>query len=476
MDLNNKVINEKPAIVWTGTNALQERLDSYYYNPTFIKQYSKMMNGNMGVIGNYFNVTKLSGFEYTKYFTEEALRKGEVVAITSQNVADCQLNIKEGNTIKIPKKLHLELKRSRLNSNDIVLSYTGHYRRAAVISDEVNKELHLGPNVCKLSPIGTNIDSAYLCAYFNSYSGQVYLDREKTISAQPTVNMDRIRNIEFPLPDIRIQKFIGDKVRKAEELRNAANGMQLEIESIFEKELVLESIYETDNGKKYAWVESSLINERIDAGYFSNKYLKLDELEKNYSFVPLSKIVLELKTGKTPSQDEDDKNGTVLIAVNNVVPNDLEIEKNARRVKIGDNLFLTQADDLLITRVGTVGVCSVVESYQKGFVLSDNVIAAKLIKNDIPIRYIAAYLNSPTGRLQIERIVKGAVQPVINYQSIKELKVPKLGLNSMNKIDSLIMDWKENLLRANKLINEAKLDVDSLIEGNINESKIIEIE
>src|SRR5699024_7053659 len=143
-----------------------------------------------------------------------------------------------------------------------------------------------------------------------------------------------------------------------------------------------------------------------------------------------------------------------------------------RKVKKNEQLLLTENDDLLISRVGSVGVCSVIEEYQEGLALSDNVIAVKFKENTIPTRYIAAYLNSSTGKLQIDRIIKGAVQSVINYQSIKKLKIPILDIETMNKIDLLIKKWKKDLLSANHLIKDATQDVESLIEGTFDRAKV----
>ncbi|MYL47645.1 hypothetical protein GLV94_18560 [Virgibacillus halodenitrificans] len=483
MDLNNKVINETPAIVWAGLNALQERLDSYYYNPIFIKQYSKMTKGKIGVISEYFNVTKLSGFEYTKHFTGEALRVGEVVAITSQNVADCKLNIKDTNTIKIPRKVHNNLKRSKLKVDDIVLSYTGHYRRAAVITENVGEKLHLGPNVCKLSPIGANVDSAFLCVYFNSYSGQVYLDREKTISAQPTVNMDRIRNIEFPLPNMDIQEYIGNKIRKADYLNLEAVKLRNDAEASIDRYLNIDELSATINlprvKQKWNYVANDEFAGRLDPEHYKKKFSilnrYLEQLDKlNIKVLSLKDIIEKGSYGILPSSSDYGKGGLTFIRSTDLkdyminfdscekVPKEYNVEK-AR----------VSSDEILLEIKGSIsGGAIVPDSVNEGIV--NGSIYKFSVKEEFNNYYILAILQSLIGELQKEKHGANSVISYLSLDVIQNLKIPVLKKSIQDNIGGNLEKYVNNLIEAKQLVKNAKKDIESLIEGTFNESIINE--
>ncbi|MCY9363774.1 restriction endonuclease subunit S [Bacillus spizizenii] len=481
MGLNNKVINENPAIVWVGLNALHERLDSYYYNPIFIRQYSKMTKGKVGVIGEFFNVTKLSGFEYTKHFTDEALKAGDVVAITSQNVADCNLNIKETNTIKIPRKLHNDLKRSQLKIDDIVLSYTGHYRRAAVINGNIGEELHLGPNVCKLSPINTNIDSAFLCVYFNSYSGQVYLDREKTISAQPTVNMDRIRNMEFPLPSIDIQGYIGDKLRKAEYLKVEAMKLKREAEDLIDRHLKLEDLRAKINlpnvKQKWNYVSNDEFTGRLDPEHYKMKFSILNEhlelLDKiNIKVLNLEDILEKGSYGILPSSSDYGKGELTFIRSTDLKDYMIDFD-SCEKVPIEYNVEKARVSsgEILLEIKGSISSGAIVPNGVNEGIVNGSIYKFS-VKEEFNNYYILAILQSLIGQLQKEKHGANSVISYLSLDVIQSLQIPVLTKSIQDKIGSNLERYVINLLEAKKLVKNAKQDVGSLIEGNFDESKI----
>lgn len=480
--MKNNVINEKPAIVWVGLNALRERLDSYYYNPVFIKQYLKMLKGKIGVIGEFFNVTKLSGFEYTKHFTDEALEAGDIIAITSQNVADCRLNINETNTIKIPRKLHSELKRSQLKIDDIVLSYTGHYRRAALITKNIDEDLHLGPNVCKLSPTSSDIDSAFLCVYFNSYSGQVYLDREKTISAQPTVNMDRIRNMEFPLPSIDIQRYIGDKIRKADDLKVEAMKFKREAEDLIDRYLKLDDLSAKINlpnvKQKWNYVSNDEFTGRLDPEHYKMKFTVLyDHLKKlgktDIKVLNLKDIVEKGSYGILPSSSDYGKGKLTFIRSTDL--NDYMIDfDSCEKVPIEYNVEKARVSpgEILLEIKGSIsGGAIVPNSVTEGIV--NGSIYKFSVKEEYNNYYILAVLQSLVGELQKEKHGANSVISYLSLDVINKLQIPVLTKSTQDTIGSKLERYVINLLKAKKLVEEAKQDLEYLIEGNFEEPIII---
>lgn len=188
------------------------RFDSEYFKKESVALINTIYNRNYDLIGNHFDVSKLAGFEYTKYFTEENMSSNNVyIAITSKNVKSERLLLDD--VLTIDKTIADEyLGRSKLKPKDVVLSYTGEYRRALTL--EINN-VQLGPNVCRLTPKDNAINSYYLSSFLNCPVGQKILDKEKTLSAQPTVAMSRIRNIPIPLLSNKFQNIIEEIIRWA---------------------------------------------------------------------------------------------------------------------------------------------------------------------------------------------------------------------------------------------------------------------
>lgn len=110
------------------------RLDADYYKPEYYILDKKLRSGKYKKIGNCFVVTKLAGFEYTKYFTTENTTTNNFYKVlTSKNIQNELLILDD--YLKIDKKIADKfLQRSKLNVNDIIFSYTGEYRRSLVLN------------------------------------------------------------------------------------------------------------------------------------------------------------------------------------------------------------------------------------------------------------------------------------------------------------------------------------------------------
>lgn len=86
------------------------------------------------------------------------------------------------------------------------------------------------------------------------------------------------------------------------------------------------------------------------------------------------------------------------------------------------NLSLLEENDVLISRVGTVGNVCLFYGNPTPCTFSDNVL--KFTPENINPQYLVAFLNSRCGLLQIERVIRGALQDVINTTTFGSIRVP----------------------------------------------------
>lgn len=83
-------------------------------------------------LGDISEITKLAGYEFTKYI--KYIPDGEIIAVRA-------LNLKNGALVlddiqRISKEVSETLPRSQLHKNDIVLSYTGTLGECAQIRED----------------------------------------------------------------------------------------------------------------------------------------------------------------------------------------------------------------------------------------------------------------------------------------------------------------------------------------------------
>ena len=163
-------------------------------------------------IADIAGVTKLAGFEYTKYFKKESISStNEVPIVRAQNVRMGKFIVNE--LEKITMKLSLELPRSALVNKCLLMTFIGAGIGDVCVFKEENR-FHLAPNVAKIEPWSKNLDLDYLMICLMSPKCQKCVEDIKKSTAQPSLSMETIRNIKMNIPPLAEQHRIVAKVEK----------------------------------------------------------------------------------------------------------------------------------------------------------------------------------------------------------------------------------------------------------------------
>ena len=167
-------------------------------------------------LGEIAEVTKLAGFEFTKYI--KYIDNGEIIALRALNLRNGELDLSD--IKRISRKVSEGLTRSKIYKDDILLTYTGNgYGDCAII--EENDNYHLAPNICKIIPNQNVIYPYYLYCYIRSKAFYNQMSNNMTGSGQPTIPMKTIRLLKIPVPDMSVQVKIANIIRSLnQKIRN----------------------------------------------------------------------------------------------------------------------------------------------------------------------------------------------------------------------------------------------------------------
>ena len=184
----------------------------------FVEMFGDPIINNLGwqetLIGETCFVTKLAGFEYTKYISYE--ETGDVVMVKAQNVKNGKLNRKELSFIS--NEVSNLLPRSQLAPGDIVMTYVGaNIGDVAVIDDEY--KYHLAPNVAKIRPdyeIYDSIYFMYMLMFLNAY-----IVKNSADTAKAALGMERIRKLKVFMPPLELQQQFADFVAQVDKSKVA---------------------------------------------------------------------------------------------------------------------------------------------------------------------------------------------------------------------------------------------------------------
>ena len=181
----------------------------------FVEMFGNLVIGdkihtNKRKVGEVASVTKLAGFEFTKYIQYK--EHGEIIMLRG-------LNCKQGKLVLddvkwIDKETSDLLPRSKLYYGDILMTYAGTIGDVAMVDE--NDKYHLAPNVAK---IVINDRSAYnpiFLMHLFLYSNDYIMTFASQV-AQASINMEKIRNLEYYFPEFEIQNQFADFVEHADQ-------------------------------------------------------------------------------------------------------------------------------------------------------------------------------------------------------------------------------------------------------------------
>lgn len=155
-------------------------------------------------------VTKLAGFEYTKYMANSIMPYGEVPIVRAKNIKPN--SFRENKSEFITMEISEKLSRCALDEKCVLMTFIGAVIGEVAVFDNIRRN-HLAPNVAKIVPY---VDINYFLMYYlMSAVGQAQVFQYMKQTAQPSLSMEVIRKVLVPLPPLEEQQRI---VAKIEEL------------------------------------------------------------------------------------------------------------------------------------------------------------------------------------------------------------------------------------------------------------------
>jgi type I restriction enzyme, S subunit len=196
-------------------------------------------------VGEIGAVTKLAGFEFTKYFKYQNV--GDVKVVRGLNLG--YGDFKPFDFKYITSEISDALPRSQLHGGELLIAYVGTLGTVAILPKD-DQRYHLGPNVGKIT-ISPNIkDARFLMYFFLSSIGQDIISSTSKAVTQSSLSMQEIRLMNIPLAPIKEQLKILEEIEKylsvadeieatiAQSLKQAERLRQSILKQAFEGKLV----------------------------------------------------------------------------------------------------------------------------------------------------------------------------------------------------------------------------------------------
>lgn len=467
----------KPSIIWTD---VEDRIDATFYRTDFVLSLDQIFNNltipvlpNRQLIHELTDYTANGSFESLKNNVSYTDHTG-IPMIRGKNFKNGVLDKTDLNYIT--HETYRFLKKSELNVGNLLFTKTGTLGNTIVWSEYFGKAT-LGDNIFKVR-YKNGVNPYYIHAYFSTDYGNKWVERYAQGGVQPTIIKESFREIKIPVPDIPIQDYIGNKIKKAENLREEARKLNEECRNEFNKELDLKVDFNKSNfvvgmeGYKTISSKPSIIyttenyEMKIAPQYYHPRRVYLLEQLKQLKFN--TKKLAEL-SNRISSKSRVNK---FLYVGPDCIDNTFGYITPVP-VNVTTNTVKAQKDDILFCRLrpnlNNVTICDMENIQASAEFLQYRV------RDDFKyLYYLFFVLRHPYTLYQIVDTAIGD-RPRVDEELVDDILIPIISEETMAKIDENIKKALFNIRLANELTFEAQRDVESLIEGTFDESKIVEV-
>jgi type I restriction enzyme S subunit/type I restriction enzyme M protein len=373
-------------------------------------------------------------------------------------------NVKEGwidtSSLRfISPEYHKTLPRSRLRPGDILVTKTGvYFGRSAVVPDtfvEANTIAHVG--IVRLKP---GFDARYVSTFLNSKYGYSQLRRRGIKATRPEIKLVEFADIEVVFFSSTLEKAIHRVLNAATSERQSG----LEDLAQLEQRLIASlGLADWTPPEPLTYIRT-LSNLRAAGRWDSQFHLPhvdayLDRLANRFELRSMGSLG-EVTNGESVQYSESGL--TPIIRSGDLV--DLDDENRFLRAADGQPFFKLEKGDVLISSIGfgSIGKVQVFDKADNfGTVSEVTVVRQKYLDP----YFLAAFLRSKSGQVQIERWITGATGQLHLYpRDVKRIMVP-LGDEALQRS---MRQGAENVrrarLKAGQLLGAAKRAVEIAIE------------
>jgi len=432
-----------------------KRIDSEHYHPSHLRNLEKYMEKSKR-LGDYILHMSGGATPLGAIYPESG-----IPFLRVENVM--QNYISESNMVYITDEQHGSIARSELKENDILLTITGAFGKAAVVTARF-EGANINQHSVKMTVDG--ISPHFLAAFLNCKYGFSQSTRHVVGITRPALDYSAVRSFYIPSLSDAFQNVVEHVCLQAETVRENRFSVYYEAQSMLLSELGLADWrprHHLSFIKHYADLQEA---ERIDADYFQPKYDEIIDAIKAChggwetlgDLVSLKKCI---EVGRGEYLDE----GIPFVRVSNLSPFEISKEKY-----ISDSLYSDikehqpKRGEILLTKDATPGVAHYLKDAPEKMIPSGGILRLKTKSDGVNNEYLTLVLNSILTKEQVNRDVGGSV--ILHWlpKQVKGVVVPMLPLDKQTQIAQKVDEAFTLRKQSKRLLECAKRAVEIAIE------------
>lgn len=447
---------------------IDDRLDAEYYNPAALSTLKKMeTKGTVTTFGNLVD----EGYRVVYHGTDSinGLKDSEVLPFLSPTQIDANGSINFEDADKLPLYYKDQYPKGLGKAGEILVEVKGNVSKVGIVPSAFPKNLMISGSLYKATLDPKRVDSHYVLAFLKSQHGQILKNRLTSNTIINYIAKDALYSIPVIEFKEKAQKYIGDKVRQAEQLRSWAKLLRTSVDD----HLNSLNLPINEPPALLNRVSAQTMEDRLDPRPYRTHYLCLvHEIEK----LPHDSIsaLVELASGcPVSSNDFLENSGIPLVRIRNIGFDDFIGLDTGVSQDVYQDATKYQAKDKMIV-VGMDGI------FRSQFFISDelpmlvNQRVAMLSPQNIRGELLTHWLNRPEGQMQLNQ---WAVKTTVEHTSLSDIGrvlIPRLDKSLENKLADYLLNARLAYRYAKFLTQVAKTLVEALIEGQLTEQQLIQ--
>lgn len=464
------------ATAWIGAHRLDDRLDARAFKPWVLSLIDKCTGFPEGTIAIG---SKPECMFLARGVGSASPSPGRFAVYKAKEVGEFALYDPESYIDSCPdtKVLH---------NDDVVLTSSGigTIGRAALFDGSspkgAAKAATVDNHVSIIRLRGKQILPPYLCAFLNSSPGKAWSEWGTTGSTRLLeLSVDKVSRFQIPLPDRRVQEYIGARVSLASRFYSEAQHLRAKATDVLRKEWNLDDIERAVarlSRRQAHLVAPDVLSDRWDAGYYQPWHLHVaDELDQRDCW-KVSDLIHPPTKGIQPSYEQD---GTIpALTVTHIDPFIIDRRNAVQAVTTkwleSNERARIHPNEVLITVTGPpLGEAAVVEDFHLPSAVNSDVAHMRMLSSFPFPNLLAAMLNSPLGQWQTVRFCKGVRQKHLYPEDLLGFRFPKLPALALEALEDDFRTACVLLEKARAFVDEAKSDVEALVDGTLDTAAIL---
>ncbi|MCF7855597.1 MAG: restriction endonuclease subunit S [Candidatus Pacebacteria bacterium] len=441
---------------------LEDRIDAEYFQPTYLEIEKKLASAESIPLREFCTITGSAFYPAATHLYEF----GNLPFIRCVDCIPYPIITKRQDNLfeKIPIDFaneHRNIK--RLKAGEIVITKVGTPCFASIIHDLA--DVALSRTVLGLKSI-ERINPYYLVAFLRSKYGFSQLYRERELTIQYQLTLERVGNILIHKPLPEIENAIADTLIQHEDCKRRSVETFDCAQNLLLSEL---GLLDWQPRHQLAFVKNysdTVESERFDAEYFQPKYEEIIEAIQAYpgGWKPLGDLVSMKKCVEVGSGEYMNE-GVPFVRVSNLGPHEITEEKYISH-ELYNRLKKHQPKkgEILLSKDGSPGIAHYLRETPKKMIPSGGILRLSPKSDTVNEDYLTLVLNSVLTKQQIIRDVGGSIILHWRPDQVKKLAVPILNKDKQQEIQTMVQESFDLRKRSKHLLECAKRAVEIAIE------------